>query len=344
MTMIDPAPALLSDVISPQWLNSTLGDLAEGERVVEAELVDDYTTVISKVRFKVMVEKLDGERVERRYCVKGMFADGGRGGNLEPECRFYRDLAPTLDLRVPGCVYAGWDPDTGRGLLVMDDLVEQGATFLNSRTEYTVDLTTAVLEQLAILHAGTWGPDNLRRVRWMERNQPSMGQWAPVELLDRQLNDGRADSLPAYLRDPERLKAAMQKVTAPNPVCAVHGDPHSLNVYLDSDGRPGLLDWQLAHINSWAIDVGYHINCVHDIETRRQREDMLLRTYLEKLGEAGVEPPSWEDAQDEYARNLVYGYFLWSLAAKTPRADIVEHAPRLGTAVADHDTYARLGV
>jgi len=299
---------------------------------------------LSKVRFRVVVRTASGDEQERRYCVKGMFGEDGRAGNLEPECRFYRDLAPVLDLRVPGCVYAGWEDATGRGLLIMDDLVEQGATFLNSKTEYTVELTTGVLEQLAILHAGTWGSERLQRVAWMEGNQPNMGEWVPAELLDRQLNDGRADSLPAYLRDAERLKAAMQKVTAPNPVCVVHGDPHSLNVYLDRDGRPGLLDWQLAHINSWAIDVGYHVNCVHDIETRREREDMLLRVYLDKLGEAGVEPPSWEEAKDEYAKHLVYGYFLWSLAAKTPRIDILEHAPRLGTAVADHDTYDRLGV
>ncbi len=57
-----------------------------------------------------------------------------------------------------------------------------------------------------------------------------------------------------------------------------------------------------------------------------------------------MEPPPWDEAWEEYCSHIVYGYCLWSIAKVTPRVDIVEHIPRLGTALADHDTFARLGL
>lgn len=342
--MVDPAPALLEDVVSPEWLSGAIDGLADGESVVETRVVDDYTTVLSKVRFEAVIEGPDGERTTRRYCVKGSFVPGGRIANVAVEGRFYREVGPSLGLRIPSCVYSGADERTGRSLFIMSDLVAEGATFLNSQTPYSLDLTAAALEQLAILHAGTWGEKGLRGLEWLEDNRPTMAESIPIEVVDRQINDGRADGLPDYLKDAERIREAMRRVTVPQRVCLAHGDPHSLNIYLDGVGRPGLLDWQLVHVGHWATDVGYHIAVVLDTETRRKHEEALLRGYLEDLAERGAEPPPWDEAWDQYTSHVAYGYFLWCCAAVTPRVDIVEHIPRLGAALIDHDTFARLGV
>jgi hypothetical protein len=343
VTVVDPAPVHLADVVSPDWLTTALDGLGEGERVVAAHVVDDYTTVASKVRFEALVEGRNGVQHSRAYCVKGGFA-ADRILNLEAEGRFYRELGPSLGLRMPTCVYAGADEGTGRSLFIMNDLVSEGATFLNSQFAYTPELTKAALEQLALLHARTWGEKNLADLDWLAANRPTMGDIMPVELLDTRINDGRADALPDYLRDGARIKAAMQRVSAPRRVCVVHGDPHSLNIYLDREGRPGLLDWQLAHVGHWATDVSYHIATVLDIDARRKHEESLLHGYLDELARLGQEPPSWEEAWDQYTLGFAYGYFLWCVAQMTPRVDIIEHIPRLGTALHDHDTFARLGV
>ena len=343
MTLLDPAPARLTDVVSADWLTSALDGLDEGARVVEARVVDDYTTVASKVRFDAVIEGRDGSQVTRHYCVKGGFAEG-RILNLSAEGRFYREVGPILGVRMPKCVYAGVDESTGRSLFIMDDLVAEGATFLNSQYPYSVDLTTATLAQLARLHARTWGEDRLTKLDWLAVNRPAIADVIPVEILQRQINDGRASGLPAYLRDGERIKAAMQRISAPQRVCVVHGDAHSLNIYLDREGQPGLLDWQLAHVGHWATDVAYHIGAVLEIDARRQHEQSLLRGYLEELERLGQQPPSWEEAWDQYTLHFAYGYFLWTAAQMTPRVDIVEHIPRLGTALDDHDTFTRLGV
>ncbi len=340
---VDPAPALLADVLSPDWLTAALDDIGKGERVVEAHIVDDYTTVASKVRFEAVIEARDGQRRRRSYCVKGGFS-GDHILNLGVEGRFLRELAPAIGVRAPSCVYTGIDDATGRSLFIMGDLVSEDVRFLNSQFAYTPELTAATLGQLALLHAETWGEDNLAGLDWLAANRPRVAEMIPVEVLHRRINDGRAAGLPAYLRDAERIKAAMLRVSAPQRVCIVHGDPHSLNIYLDREGRPGFLDWQLAHVGHWATDVGYHIATVLDVDARRRHEKALLRGYFEDLARLGQEPPSWDGAFADYSTHIAYGYFLWCVAQMTPRVDIVEHIPRLGTALHDHDTFARLGV
>ncbi|MBO0732641.1 MAG: phosphotransferase, partial [Acidimicrobiaceae bacterium] len=247
MTVVEPAPARLAEVLSPAWLTVALG-----ERVVEARVVDDYTTVASKVRFEAVVDGGGGTRVTRQYCVKGSFGEGSIA-NLGVEGRFLRDLAPSIGLRTPRCIYTGIDETSGRSLFIMDDLVADGATFLNSQSTYTPELSMAALDQLALLHARTWGESKLAGLDWLADNRLTVADVIPVDLLHKRVNDGRAAGLPEYLRDGGRIKAAMQRVTEPQRVCVIHGDPHSLNIYLDREGRPGLLDWQLSQVGHWAI-------------------------------------------------------------------------------------------
>ena len=343
--MLDPAPSSLSDLLSPAWLSGALDDLGEGEEVVAASVTGTSKTLASKIRFQVEVTGPGGARTTRRYCVKGQFDDAeSRIVNLDVEARCYRDLLPGLGARTPRAYYTGIEGETGRSVIIMDDLQSCGATFLDSQSSYSVERTAAALGQLALLHARTWGEERLKPLDWLRPGTPHVWDVIPTEVLQASIDDGRSEGLPAPLRDAARVKQAMQIVMAPQRVCVVHGDPHSLNIYLDADGQPGLLDWQLAHIGHWATDVGYHIASVLDIEARREHEESLLRGYLQELAALGVEPPPWDEAWEEYCSHIVYGYCLWSIAKVTPRVDIVEHIPRLGTALADHDTFARLGL
>jgi aminoglycoside phosphotransferase (APT) family kinase protein len=343
MVVLTAVPTALEEVLSPDWLTAAL-DLGDDSEVVEAHLVDNYTTIISKVRFQVVVKRRDGQARTHNYCIKGSF-DNGRVVDLTVEARFYRELAPRLGIRVPRCYYAGIDEEGGRSLIIMNDLTAEGATFLNSQTPYSEQMTSASLGQLATLHAGTWGAGRLEGLQWLERQGPPIYERYPTEALQNLMDDGRAADLPPYLRDAERLKEALRSLdSSQERICVAHGDPHSLNAYLDTHGRPGLLDWQLAHIGHWATDVAYHVATVLDVEARRELEESLLRGYLEQLERLGVEPPDWEDAWTAYRRHFVYGYFLWSIAQMTPRVDVVEHIPRLGTAIVDHGTFSELGV
>ena len=123
--MNDPAPFDESVVLSPEWLSSTIG-----ARVRAVEVVERLETVATKVRFRVEYDDGDeqgssgpGGRVDA-FCVKAYFNPDMRArvGAGEPEARFYTELAPTLPIRVPPCVYAAIDPGTGHALVLMEDL------------------------------------------------------------------------------------------------------------------------------------------------------------------------------------------------------------------------------
>ncbi|MGD9791902.1 MAG: phosphotransferase family protein [Acidimicrobiia bacterium] len=340
--MFEPAPTSVEKIFTPAWLTEALGVVAP-ERIVDVRSVDDYTTVLSKIRFEVDVVRGDGTRETRRYCLKGGFTERAAVADIRIESRFLREVGPSLDVRMPVCRYGGIDETTGRCVFIMDDLVAEGVQWLNSQFRYTPELAAQALTQLAILHASTWGADKLRDFEWLIGTGPSVA-FMPLERLQSNMDDGRSDALPSELRDAARIASAVGRVAPPSEhVCVVHGDPHSLNIYLDREGRPCLLDWQLAHVGHWAIDVAYHIAVVLDIETRRAHERELLQGYLADLRRLGVDAPSFEDAWADMGRYLIYGFFLWNVASATPRVDIIEHVPRLGTAMLDHATLEKLG-
>jgi len=126
--MHDSAPLDESVVLSPEWLTHALGT-----PVRAVEVVERLETVATKVRFRVEYTEEPNGKVDA-FCVKAYFNPDMRARVAagEPEARFYVELAPTLPIRVPPCVYAAIDPDTGHALIVMEDLVAQGATFLTA--------------------------------------------------------------------------------------------------------------------------------------------------------------------------------------------------------------------
>ena len=87
--------------------------------------------------------------------------------------------------------------------------------------------------------------------------------------------------VPAAVRDAQRLQDAYSVLAAEaitdEPWCVIHGDPHVANLYVDGDGRPSILDWQLAQRGPWYLDVGYHLAATLPVsnttneETRQQQ-------------------------------------------------------------------------
>ena len=114
-------------------------------------------------------------------------------------------------------------------------------------------------------------------------------------------------------------------------------------IYETADGLPGLVDWQVIQRSSCALDVGYHIGAVLDVQLRGSAERELLAHYLDCLAKYGVEAPSWDDAWLNYRIALVYGYYMWAVARLVDPSIVTEFVTRLGTAVADHGTFELLG-
>jgi aminoglycoside phosphotransferase (APT) family kinase protein len=149
--------------------------------------------------------------------------------------------------------------------------------------------------------------------------------------------------IPEPARDPERLFDAYCVVAAEaaqvEPWSVIHGDAHVGNIFLDGDGRPALLDWQLVQRGPWYLDVGYHVASALTVDDRRRHEDDLVRHYLDRLAAGGVDTPTWDDAWRGIRRGMLHGFYLWSITQKVDPRVTTLLLERLGTAAADHDAF-----
>lgn len=354
-----PAPLDEATVLSPAWLTAVLRARWPGVVVRGTQVTERLETVATKVRFTVdYAEPVPG--APPALCVKGYFnpALGNRVGGGATEVRFYQAVAPGAPVRTPPCVYAAIDDDTGHGLILMEDLVAAGATFLDPLGAYTPERAAGTVEQLAALHAAFWEkppagrPAAVRSATFPPRLR-ALADVLDPGLLQTQLDDGRAADLPAAVRDARRVRGAMLALAeigagggagAGAGQTLVHGDVHTGNVYELADGRCGLIDWQVVQRGPWALDVAYHLGAVLDPDDRAKAERGLVEHYRDCLAARGVTPPSGEDAWWQYRAHLPYGFFLWSITRAVDRPVIEHLTGRLGLATAQHASLDLLGV
>ncbi|MFT4230249.1 MAG: aminoglycoside phosphotransferase family protein [Microbacterium sp.] len=336
--MKSPAPLALRDVLAPEWLTEALG-----QTIVSAEIVQTQKTIATKTRFRARRE--DGAAID--LCVKGMLDDGplrpGVARMSQSETRFYRQIAPSAGVATPVVRYAGIDEGSGHGLILMEDVYAAGGRFLDPLEPYSPDRAATSLDQLALLHARHWDGAGLERHAWLSSRLTEFVQQplrTPDE-LQALLDDPRGDRLDGSVRRADRLIRALGALAAdvaPRTSCLVHGDAHAGNV-VEIGGRTALADWQVLQRSTWALDVAYHIGAVLSIEDRRRTERALLEHYLNRLRSHGVDAPPWERAWTQFRAALVYGYYLWAITRQVDPAVTREFATRLGTAVADAESF-----
>jgi aminoglycoside phosphotransferase (APT) family kinase protein len=211
------------------------------------------------------------------------------------------------------------------------------------------------LEELARLHARFWDQEiadfplalPMRQddasSDWPRRNGP------PV--IAKYLSGPRGATVPAALRDPERIDRAfwvhLEHLGRDRPYCILHGDTHPGNGFIDSTGAPGFFDWQTIAKGPWAYDVAYHIVSSLSVEDRRRYESDLLRHYLGALAISGVtKPPGFDHAWLQYRRYIAYGLHIWitNPAEFQPEENCLEMTQRFAHAAADLDFFAAWGV
>lgn len=336
-----PVPDSLEQALSVEWLTAALGtDVVE---VTPGPIVDRIST---NARFTIRCA--DGR--SQKLCVKGYFNEIGRAARYvgAPEAYFYRELATATGVRTLHSVYADIDPHTRHGVIITDDVVAQGATFLDGNSPYTPDRTAQTLGEFARLHAATWGSPRCTDAPWLA---PRLGRaldvWvlsATLDIIGRNFDGSNGQRIPASVSDPQRVVDAYRALIereAQEPWCVIHGDAHVGNVFLDARGAGCLVDWQLVQRGGWNLDVGYHIASTLAVDDRRRAERDLLRHYLDALASHGVTPPPWDEAWRAIGFGMVHGFYLWSITTKVQPAIIATLLHRLGTAVADHDALRR---
>jgi hypothetical protein len=344
-----PVPDSLEQALSAQWLTDALRPRFPGidiRAVVPGPVVERIST---NARFSIQCRGDVPDGLSPALCVKGYFSDFGKAARQIGACEayFYRNIAAHTEVRTLRSVYADIDPATQHGVVITEDVVAQGATFLDGNSPYTPDLTAQSLSEFARLHAATWGEPRYGDAKWLA---PRLGRVLEVwgltkttDIISGNLDGPNGARMPGEVRDTQRLldahRALLTHTTAEltvGPWCVIHGDAHVGNLFRDAEGNPSLVDWQLVQRGMWYLDVGYHIGSTLTVGERRANEQDLLRHYLDALASHGVNPPPWDEAWRAIAFGMLHGLFLWSITTKQPREEICTLLHRLGTAVADH--------
>jgi len=340
-------PTTLDAALDPAWLAGALEPIGKGAAVAEVERVELIRTVATKQRFTV---RFEGGDAVHALCLKSILdvdnpATAG-GSTTVLEADFYRRIAPKLGVRVPTLVSAVIDREAPLGIIIMRDLIAEGARFCSALEAFTADETAQSLEQLAELHAGK---ALLSEFDWIK---PRVAQLAGMtyitpEMLQEMLDGPRGVNLASEVRDAKRLVAGLKALAARDAgyeQFLVHGDSHAGNIFRASDGGTGLIDWQLLQSGGWALDVAYHVCATLPFETAEKEERDLLDHYLGVMRGKGFDMPDAEEAWRRYREAAIYGYYLWAITRRVDPPIIEQFVDRLGRAVTRLESHKLLGI
>jgi len=341
-----PLPLELEE-LTPEWVAAALRVRDPNATVGDIEIVEVIWGSATKVRLRV---EHDLSHVPAALCCKtGLVAQLRviAGAGYANEVHFFEHLAD----RVPGtpdCYYGAIDAPNGQASLLLEDLVDRGATFGRATTPLTPDEAAGVLELQAEWHARFWGKTDVGvRLTGHENLAQVIDHLMAPAHWDHHLGQRKGDPIRGALRESRKVKAAMLRLweidrqSAPT---LLHGDTHVGNLWFDADGTPGYLDWQTAMIGPWSHDVATLLGGAMTVDDRRRHERELLGLYLDRLAALGVDdPPRFDDSWLAYRLHLLHG-FLWVLTPEEMQPDAIttEMALRFAAAVTDHDTLGTL--
>jgi len=287
-----PRPRRAGDV-DAGWLTSILATGAPGARVLDVE--DRGGT--------------SGTTDRRRLALTWNDAGVAALGMAINEVKFYEQVRPALGDVAPRAHYAR----AGHGarfVLVLDDLLQQGARPITPGDDCTLEHARGVIDALARLHAAYWRSPRLAAdLAWAT---PMTGRRG-FALLANQFRRVRrkflaqADARNVGPRARRMLQLlagndiALYRSWSAGPQTLVHGDCHLGNTYALPDGRAGLLDWQVVFSTRGVREISYFVTGALDRDLRRAHERELIQRYLDGLTRAGVpDPPSFEQAWEDY--------------------------------------------
>lgn len=345
MTSLAPNPHVICspEEVTAQWLTETLGTAV---RSVRTELVG--TGQIGCC----VIAHVDADDLPPTLFIKLPNPDEGMRpllhGVYRSEVLFYRELAPTLAVRVPRCRFAALGEREGEFTLVLDDVAPlvQGDQLAGLPIEQARDAAV----NLAGLHGPSWCDPALRQVEGL--SSPSVEDNVTLQELGGPALEAFLGELGEGLDDDERrIMAEIGPLIAQwangrgERFSLLHADYRADNMLVDpSRGGPTLAcDWQTLTTGLPGRDLGGFLGSSLTVSDRRASERDIVAAYHRALQGHGVQDFSLDTCWDDYVYGLlqtpVLGIFGWMYGTRTPRGDemftlLMRRACR---AIADHD-------
>lgn len=305
------AVARTADDLTPEWFTEVLARPIEsvtttpiGTGQMSVVLCAEVTDRTGKTDSFVAKLASTDDTVRQTGLAMGFYA---------AETRFYREIAPTVEITVPPTYFADIEQDSGWFTLLMAH--SPSATVGDMLAAGTVERAAAALRELVGLQAPRWEEPALRKTDWL---QPT--SWIAFA-------ETFPDSLAPFLvRFGDQLAAeeiALCEKVMPHavgwleawggPTVLQHGDfrPDNILFETEADGAETLtvFDWQAIRVGPPLVDVGFYIGGSLSIEDRRDHETELIRGYHEALRAAGVTDYGWESCWEDYRRTALYGVY-----------------------------------
>jgi hypothetical protein len=310
-----PRPWRVADV-DAAWLTSVLARATPGARVLRVEDLGGSSGTTDRRRLALTWNDAGAAAALPAHLFVKATSPSAKNRTMVAalsmaihEVRFYEQVRPALGDVAPRAHYAR----AGHGarfVLVLDDLLAQGARPVTAGDGCTIEHARALIDALAELHAAFWRSPRLAAdLAWAAPMVDRPG----FALLANQFRRVRRKFLAQAEQRDVRPRArrmlqllnendlALYRSWSAGPQTLVHGDCHLGNTYALPDGRAGLLDWQVVFRTRGVREISYFVTAALDRDLRRAHERGLIERYLGGLASAGVpDPPSFEQAWDDY--------------------------------------------
>lgn len=348
-----PLPIRMED-LTAEWLSAAFRLGTPGVTVNAVQVLDVNHGTCTKIRLALDMDAAGrAAGIPERVILKGGFEAHSRqmGYMHHEEVHAYADVRPHTPLRFPECWFAHYDEAQKQGIVIMEDLVARGVTFLHPQHPQQPEAVARRLTMLARHHALRWNSPELKpggQFDWAG-NVADATYFQTVfkpDIWAGYIDSARGAAASVCFHDLEWMKGAMEKLNGlcrSLPVTLIHGDTHLGNLYVDVDGEPGFFD-SLPHIAPAMYEVSYHVTGALDVPVRRAHERALVAHYRDELIRCGVDAPSLDDFMHQFGCFLANGYaiFLVNASDFQPEAINTAYTARFSSAMLDHDTIALL--
>ena len=295
--------------ITTEWLSKVMGD------EVTSFALDDIGAGIGIFGEIVRVSLLGSNALPSSVVAKFPTQEtanrvvGDALGIYEREVRFFSEIAPSNQLRVPQCYVA--DSSDGLHVLLLEDLGSHRPG--DQIAGVTPNDAEQIVVGLAGLHATWWELPELHNLSWLPTScDPAYLAAVPpiyaagLPVLENSWADRVGDDAVALAR---RIGARFDDVirrTADAPTTFLHGDSRLDNFFFDAHGEPIFIDFQLSVRGRGPHDVAYLIGSSMNVADQRVHWERLLRRYHGELIAAGVEGYDWDRCLHDYRESVLY--------------------------------------